>query len=74
MASKIFENEFIVAEISDVSGILGMDFLETHNAQVFIAKPEMVLKGYTVKLYKRKRNTYFFVKLKTETVFPLSQS
>lgn len=70
MSSKVFEHEFIVAGIHEISGILGMDFLEINDAQVLIAKPEMVLSGHKVKLYKQGHNSCFFVRLNSETVIP----
>ena len=47
LSNKVFEHEFIVADIHETSGILGMGFLEKFDASIIVS-----ISGHKIRLYK----------------------
>ena len=51
------EHDLIVTKIDDLAGILGMDFLEVQNADIYVEKSLMKLNEQNIKLSKGRNET-----------------
>lgn len=65
-----FDQDVIIAELADLAGILGMDYLEEHDVEIHIGKKILKIKGHKVNLEKKKSNTCAKVRLLDKTTIP----
>jgi hypothetical protein len=64
------EQELIVAKIDDLAGILGMDFLEVQNADIYVGKSLMKLNEQNIKLSKCRNETCAKIRLSEKVSIP----
>lgn len=65
-----FSHEFTVAEIDELNGILGMDFLEQHDATIRISKGLLHIAGQQIQLEREATPVCTRVKLSKRVVVP----
>lgn len=70
MGKAKFEQEVIVANIDELAGILGMDFLEKHDVELKIGKKVLKIKGQNIQLEKTKSNKCARVKVTNDIIIP----
>ena len=70
IGSCSFEQEVVVAEIDDLTGIFGMDFLESQDVEIYIGKKLLRLKGQSVSMKKRKSKTCVRINLSHDVSVP----
>ena len=70
MSNKVFEQEFLVADLHLTYGILGMDFLEKFEASLIVGKANMTIAGHQIRLYRMGHNSCSNIKFADKTVIP----
>ncbi|CAC5387925.1 PNPLA8 [Mytilus coruscus] len=71
LGTEIFKQNVIVANIEELAGILGMDYLETQDVEIQIGKRVLKIKGKNVQLEKSKSNICARVKLSNDITIPV---
>ena len=64
------EQDLIVTKIDDLAGILGMDFLEVQNADIYVEKSLMKLNEQNIKLSKCRNETCAKIRLSEKVSIP----
>ncbi|CAC5367719.1 unnamed protein product [Mytilus coruscus] len=70
LGTEIFKQNVIVANIEELAGILGMDYLETQDVEIQIGKRVLKIKGKNVPLEKSKSSICARVKLSNDVTIP----
>ncbi|MES9879438.1 MAG: reverse transcriptase domain-containing protein, partial [Sedimenticola sp.] len=71
---KLFQQNFIVAKLEGLAGIIGMDFLEQHDAQLYLSKKLMKTNRGNIQLYKEQSNACAHIRIaKTLNIPPSSE-
>ena len=70
ISNKVFEHKFLVADLHQMSGILGMDFFEKFDVSLNVGKAHMLVSGYKIRLYKLSHQLCANVKLEDSVVIP----
>ncbi|VDI48927.1 Hypothetical predicted protein [Mytilus galloprovincialis] len=66
-----FTHDFVIAELDDLEGILGIDFLEANEAQINISKSLLIMPDdSTIKLHKQQNKHCALIRLSDRLVLP----
>ncbi len=52
VGSQMFSHLFIVAELGDIDGIMGLDFMESYETDIRVTRGELVLNRQDIKLHR----------------------
>ena len=53
VGSQIFSHLLIVADLGDIDGIMGLDFMESHETDIRVTRGELVLNLQEIKLHRK---------------------
>ena len=70
--SRLFEHPFVIAELPDVQGILGVDFLDQNEAGIHFAKQSLEILGENIKLEKESSTICARIKVARRITIPPS--
>lgn len=66
-----FKHNFVVVDLDEIPGILGIDLLDTHQAQINISKALLIMpNGSEIKLNKKQNQHCALIRLREKLVLP----
>lgn len=70
LGNKVYTHDFIVADLYNMTGLLGMDFFEQYEVNMQISNLTMTIEGYKIKLFKQPYDSCANVKISKLMVIP----
>ena len=74
LGCRVFEIDFVIANLSGISGLLGSNFFEQHKVEISYSKRTLKISDFSIKLSKNSSDRCARIKMvKTKTVPPNSE-